>query len=86
MKQFDYTIRNPVGIHARPGGLLVKEAKIFGNTAITVTKNATVARATSLMQLMALGTKPGDTVTVKAEGINEDTAITAMRNFFLNNL
>ena len=86
MKQFDYTIKNPVGIHARPGGLLVKEAKVFGNTAITVTKNATVARATSLMQLMGLGTKPGDTVTVKAEGVNEDAAIAAMRKFFLNNL
>ena len=86
MKQFDYTIKNPAGIHARPGSLRVKEAKVFDNTAITVTKNATVARATSLMQLMGLGTKPGDTVTVKAEGVNEDAAITAMLNFFLNNL
>ena len=38
------------------------------------------------MQLMGLGTKPGDTVTVKAEGVNEDAAIAAMHNFFLNNL
>lgn len=86
MKQFDYTIKNPAGIHAHPGSLLVKEAKVFDNTAITVTKNATVARTTSLMHLMGLGTKPGDTVTVKAEGVNEDAAITAMLNFFLNNL
>lgn len=27
MKQFIYTITDPVGIHARPAGLLVKAAK-----------------------------------------------------------
>lgn len=27
MKQFDYTIQEAVGIHARPAGLLVKEVK-----------------------------------------------------------
>lgn len=27
MKQFEYVITDPVGIHARPAGLLVKEAK-----------------------------------------------------------
>ena len=27
MKQFDYTIQEAVGIHARPAGLLVKEGQ-----------------------------------------------------------
>ena len=27
MKTFEYTITDPVGIHARPAGMLVKEAK-----------------------------------------------------------
>ena len=27
MKQFTYTINDPLGIHARPAGLLAKEAK-----------------------------------------------------------
>ena len=27
MKSFDYTITDPVGIHARPAGILVKEVK-----------------------------------------------------------
>ena len=35
MKQFQYTITDPVGIHARPAGLLVKAAKGFQST-ITV--------------------------------------------------
>lgn len=29
MKRFDYVIKDEVGIHARPAGLLVKEAKKF---------------------------------------------------------
>ncbi len=29
MKEFEYTITDPQGIHARPAGLLVKEAKKF---------------------------------------------------------
>ena len=32
MKQFAYTITDPVGIHARPAGLLAKQAKAYGDT------------------------------------------------------
>lgn len=28
MKEFVYTIKEPVGIHARPAGMLAKEAKL----------------------------------------------------------
>lgn len=38
MKSFTYTIVDPVGIHARPAGLLVKTAKAFSGTEISVTK------------------------------------------------
>ena len=29
MKSFEYTVKDELGIHARPAGLLVKEAKKF---------------------------------------------------------
>ena len=32
MKKFEYTINDPVGIHARPAGLLAKKAKTMGST------------------------------------------------------
>ena len=38
MKSFTYVIQDPVGIHARPAGLLAKTAKSFADTAITLTK------------------------------------------------
>ena len=86
MKQFEYTIHDPLGIHARPAGMLVKEAKAFADTAVTITKNGTTVKATQLMKLMSLGVKKGDVVTVAAEGADEDAAIIAISNFFQNNL
>ncbi|MBQ1169198.1 MAG: HPr family phosphocarrier protein [Oscillospiraceae bacterium] len=86
MKQFEYTIHDPLGIHARPAGMLVKEAKAFADTVVTITKNGTTVKATQLMKLMSLGVKKGDVVTVAAEGADEDAAIIAISNFFQNNL
>ena len=86
MKQFEFTIRDPLGIHARPAGLLVKEAKAFADTTVTITKNGTTVNATQLMKLMGLGVKQGDVVTVAAGGANEDAAIAAMSDFFQKNL
>ena len=40
MYEFSYTIKDPVGIHARPAGLLSKEGKKY-QSAITVDKDGT---------------------------------------------
>ncbi|MBQ2050051.1 MAG: HPr family phosphocarrier protein [Spirochaetales bacterium] len=37
MKTFEYTITDPVGIHARPAGILVKEIKKYAST-VTISK------------------------------------------------
>lgn len=86
MKQFDYTIKDPIGIHARPAGMLLKIAKSFADTTVTVTKNGTTVKAAQMMKLMGLGVKQGDVVTVTAEGANADAAIIAPSDFFNNNL
>ena len=38
MQEFSYTIKDELGIHARPAGLLVKEAKKF-TSSITIKKD-----------------------------------------------
>ena len=86
MKQFDYTIKDPLGIHARPAGLLAKTAKAFGDTVVTVTKEGNTVKASQLMKLMSLGVKTGNVITVAAEGPAEDEAIEAMKKFFEENL
>lgn len=86
MKQFEYKITDPLGIHARPAGMLAKTAKLYADTVITVTKEGNGAKATQLMKLMGLCVKQGDTVTVSAEGDSEEAAISAMQEFFRQNL
>ena len=81
MKQFEYTIKDPLGIHARPAGMLAKVAKGFGDTVVTVTKDGNTVKASQLMKLMGLGVKNGDTITVAAEGPAEDAAIEAVKKF-----
>lgn len=85
MKTFEYTIKDEVGIHARPAGLLVKKAKEF-TSVIKVTKGEKSAEATKLMALMSLGVKNGETVTVSVEGADEDNAAAEMEKFFQENL
>lgn len=85
MKQFEYTIHDPLGIHARPAGLLAKEAKKF-TSVCTITKGEQTKKLTQLMMLMNMGIKQGDVVTVKAEGADEDAAAEALKAFFQNNL
>ena len=85
MKSFVYTIKDEIGIHARPAGLLAKKAKEF-ESEITVEKNGKRVVATKLMALMGMGVKCGDTVTVTAEGSDEDKAIKEMEEFFSKNL
>ena len=48
MKQFDYTIQEAVGIHARPAGLLVKEVKKYKST-VTVIKGDKSSNALKLV-------------------------------------
>ena len=85
MKEFVYTITDPEGIHARPAGILVKEAKSY-DSVIKVTKDGKSAEAKKLMALMGLGVKKGDTVTVSVEGGDEDAVAAKMEEFFKNNL
>ena len=86
MKKFEYTISDPLGIHARPAGMLVKTVKGL-DSAITIEKvGGKSAAATKLMAIMGMGIKQGDTVVITVEGGNEDASLQAMEQFFKDNL
>lgn len=85
MKSFTYTIKDEIGIHARPAGLLVKEAKKFSSR-ITINKAEKSAEATKLMAVMALGVKCGQEIQVVIEGEDEDAAYNSIKAFFEANL
>ena len=86
MKSFEYTITDPLGIHARPAGLLAKAAKAYSDTTVTINKAGNTVKVSQLMKLMGMGVKQGDQVTVAAEGPAEEEAIAAMKKFFEVNL
>ena len=85
MKEFTYTIKEPVGIPARPAGLLVKEVKGYQST-VTIIKGDKSVNAVKLMALMGMGIKCGDTITVQVEGADEETAAPALEKFFNEHL
>ena len=85
MKQFQYKITDMVGLHARPAGMLVKEAKNY-ESKVTVSKDGKSADASKLMMLMSLGVKHGDVVTVEVSGVDEEIAVAGLEAFFKANL
>ncbi len=85
MKEFNYVIKDELGIHARPAGLLVKEAAKF-QSAIKVKKDGKEADAKRIFGIMGLGVKKDNEITVSADGADEAEAIAALEAFFNANL
>ena len=85
MKQFDYTIRDEDGIHARPAGMLVKKMQEFASE-VTISKGDKQASAKKLFQVMKLGVKCNDTITVAADGADEDAALAEAKAILEANL
>ncbi len=85
MQTFEYAVKDEIGLHARPAGLLVKEAKKF-ESEIFISKGDKSASATKLMAIMGLGVKCKDTITVTVSGKDEETAAEAIQVFLKNNL
>ena len=85
MKTFSYTVKDELGIHARPAGMLVKEVKNF-QSKVTLDKDGKTVDASRLMAVMGMGVKKDMTVNVTVEGEDEDAAFDAIKAFFETNL
>ncbi len=84
MKEFTFTVTDPLGIHARPAGILAKEAKKFASK-ITLEKEGKAVEMTKLIALMGLAVKQGETVKVTVDGEDEDAAVAAIEEFMKAN-
>lgn len=85
MKEFNYVITDPEGIHARPAALLIKLTCGFSSV-LTIEKEGKKADAKRIFGIMGLGVKQGQEVTITAEGQDEDLAIAEIERFFKENL
>ena len=85
MKIVEYTIKDALGIHARPAGLLVKEAGKF-QSKIMIASPKKEVDAKRIMGVMSMGAKKGDTLRFSIEGADEDAAAEAIGAFLKANL
>lgn len=84
MKEFTFIITDPQGIHARPAGLLVKEAKKFASD-LQIVKGSQVGNLKKIFTIMALGAKQGEEIKIVADGADEEAAATAIEAFLKEN-
>jgi phosphocarrier protein len=73
----DFLISNRLGLHARPSAQLTQVAARF-ECEIYIARNGRRVNAKSIMGVMMLAAGPGSTVTVDAEGPDEQQAIDAI--------
>ena len=81
----DYTILSPEGIHARPATALIRLTKKF-TSVVSLQKGDTVIRLNSMLNILALGAKNGEMISVIVEGEDEADAATAIDEFFMEHL
>lgn len=85
MKEFKHVINDPLGLHARPAGMLVKACAGFAST-VTVAAPTGKADAKRLMAVMRLAAKQGMELTVTVEGADEEKAAAELKAFLEANL
>ena len=85
MKEFNYTITDPEGIHARPAGELVKVAKGFASS-IKLVKDQKEGDCKRIFGILGLGVKQGKEVILTFEGEDEEAAYVAVSKFMQENL
>ena len=85
MKEFTHVINDPLGLHARPAGMLVKACAGYAS-AVTITAPTGKADAKRLMAVMRLAAKQGMELTVSVEGADEEKAAADLKAFLEANL
>jgi phosphocarrier protein HPr len=82
MVLFDYLIKDSMGLHARPVGIMVKAAAPFKTTKLKINHNGAEADGKRMFAVLGLQVNQGETITVSAEGENEQELIDAIRAIF----
>lgn len=76
MAQFtlEVTVLDPIGLHARPAGQIVKLVKESGLEVTIGRPGEEFAKANSALRLMALKIKTGEVLTLEIEADDQGTA------------
>ena len=73
----DVTIKNNVGLHARPATFFIQKANSY-RSSIWVEREDRRVNAKSLLGVLSLGIVKGTTITLIADGADEKEAVAAL--------
>ena len=80
----EITIKIPTGLEARPVAVLVQVASQY-ESKIYIRNNEKKVNAKSIMGMMSLGIIEGESVTIFAEGKDEDAAVEDIEKYLTSN-
>ena len=80
----EITVKNEVGLHARPATYFIQKANEF-KSGIWVEKEERRVNAKSLLGVLSLGIVKGTAITVIADGADEQEAVDALVALIENN-
>lgn len=73
----EVTIKNQVGLHARPATFFIQKANEF-KSGIWIEKDDRRVNAKSLLGVLSLGITRGTTVSITADGSDEEQALNSL--------
>lgn len=80
----EVTVNNQVGLHARPATFFIQKANEF-KASIWVEKDERRVNAKSLLGVLSLGVVKGTTISLIADGTDEQEAVDALVELFNSN-
>ncbi len=80
----EIVVQNQVGLHARPATFFIQKANEF-NSSIRISKDERKVNAKSLLGVLSLGITRGTTVTLTADGADEEAALEALEKLIASN-
>jgi len=78
-----FTIKNKLGIHARPAGLLVKTASRY-KSSVLISNEGHEVNAKSIMGVLMLGAAFGSDIQLRINGEDENEAMKALEELIMN--
>ena len=81
MLEVQITVKNKLGLHARPSALLAKTAGLF-RSSITITHGKRAVDAKSILGLMTMALPFGSELTLNVDGPDEKAALESIIELF----
>ena len=79
MREFLYTIEDPMGFHARPASRLFMEAMKYESAVYAAGENGETADCKNLLAIMGLGAVEGSQILFRIDGADEEAAEKALK-------